>query len=143
MLDPSPISILDFNLLELHGWKNRIPQKTTTDAENLRKQVILETYRSRGPGGQRKNKTETAVRLKHLPTGITVTATEQRSQSQNLKLAFERLGDRLRRLHQKKRRRIPTAVPLKSIEKRIEEKKLLSTRKHLRQKIQRDRSIED
>ncbi len=116
---------------------NRIP------SENLRKQVTLETYRSRGPGGQRKNKTETAVRLRHLPTGLTVTATEQRSQSQNLKLAFERLADRLRRLHQKKRRRIPTAVPFKSIEKRIEEKKLLSTRKHLRQKIQRDRSIED
>jgi hypothetical protein len=46
-------------------------------------------------------------------------------------------------LHQKKRRRIPTAVPFKSIEKRIEEKKLLSTRKNLRQKIQRDQSSDD
>ena len=120
-----------------------IPKQNQVDTDNLKKQVIVETYRSRGPGGQRKNKTETAVRLRHLPTGITVTATEQRSQSQNLKLAFERLGERLRRLHQKRRRRIPTAVPFKSIEKRIEEKKLLSTRKHLRQKIQKDRSIDD
>jgi peptide chain release factor len=120
-----------------------IPKQNQIDTQNLKKQVIVETYRSRGPGGQRKNKTETAVRLRHLPTGITVTATEQRSQSQNLKLAFERLGERLRRLHQKRRRRIPTAVPFKSIEKRIEEKKLLSTRKHLRQKIQKDRSIDD
>ena len=120
-----------------------IPKQNQVDTDNLKKQVIVETYRSRGPGGQRKNKTETAVRLRHLPTGITVTATEQRSQSQNLKIAFERLGERLRRLHQKRRRRIPTAVPFKSIEKRIEEKKLLSTRKHLRQKIQKNRSIDD
>lgn len=120
-----------------------IPKQNQVDTDNLKKQVIVETYRSRGPGGQRKNKTETAVRLRHLSTGITVTATEQRSQSQNLKVAFERLGERLRRLHQKRRRRIPTAVPFKSIEKRIEEKKLLSTRKHLRQKIQKDRSIDD
>jgi peptide chain release factor len=109
----------------------------------LRKQVIVETYRSRGPGGQRKNKTETAVRLRHLSSGITVTATEQRSQSQNLKLAFERLGERLHRLRQKKRRRIPTAVPLRSIEKRIEGKKLHSSRKQLRQMIKKDRSYED
>lgn len=120
-----------------------IPKQNQVDTDNLKKQVIVETYRSRGPGGQRKNKTETAVRLRHLSTGITVTATEQRSQSQNLKVAFERLGERLRRLHQKRRRRIPTAVPFKSIEKRIEEKKLLSTRKHLRQKIQKNRSIDD
>jgi protein subunit release factor B len=120
-----------------------IPKPNQVDTDNLKKQVIVETYRSRGPGGQRKNKTETAVRLRHLPSGITVTATEQRSQSQNLKIAFERLGERLRRLHHKKRRRIPTALPFRSIEKRIEGKKLLSTRKHLRQKVQKDRSIED
>jgi protein subunit release factor B len=111
--------------------------------EILRKQVLVETYRSRGPGGQHKNKTETAVRLRHLSSGITVTATEQRSQSQNLKLAFARLEERLRRLRHRKRRRIPTAVPLRSIEKRIEGKKLLSTRKRLRQTINKDRSYED
>jgi peptide chain release factor len=120
-----------------------ILKQNSMDTDNLKKQVVVETYRSRGPGGQRKNKTETAVRLRHLPTGITVTATEQRSQSQNLKLAFERLAERLRRLRHKKRRRIPTAVPLRSIEKRIEGKKFLSTRKQLRQKVQKDRSIED
>ena len=120
-----------------------IPKQTRIDTDSLKKQVIVETYRSRGPGGQRKNKTETAVRLRHLSTGITVTATEQRSQSQNLKIAFERLGERLRRLRQKKRRRIPTAVPLRSIEKRIEGKKHLSTRKQLRQLIKKDRSYED
>jgi len=118
-------------------------QKSQTDLEILKRQVVIETYRSRGPGGQRKNKTETSVRLKHLPTGMTVVATEHRSQSQNLKLAFERLRERLRRLQQKRRRRIPTVVPQKATEKRIEEKKLHSIHKRMRQKIQKERLSEE
>lgn len=104
-----------------------------TDPQILKKQVIIETYRSRGPGGQRKNKVETAVRLKHLPSGITVVATEHRSQSENRKLAFERLRDRLVKLNRPKRRRIPTSVSSSAIKQRLEEKKILSKRKRLRQ----------
>ena len=118
-------------------------QKSQTDLEILKRQVVIETYRSRGPGGQRKNKTETSVRLKHLPTGMTVVATEHRFQSQNLKLALERLRERLRRLQQKRRRRIPTVVPLKATEKRIEEKKVHSIHKRMRQKIQKERLSEE
>ena len=110
-------------------------QKSSLDLDALKKQVVVETFRSSGPGGQRKNKTETSVRLKHLPTGITVSATEHRLQSHNLKLAFERLRERLRRLSQKRRRRIPTHVPFKAVEKRIEEKKQKSFRKQLRGKV--------
>jgi protein subunit release factor B len=108
--------------------------KFDTDHETLKKQVIIETYRSSGPGGQRKNKVETAVRLKHLPSGITVVATEHRSQAENRKLAFERLRERLVRLNRPRRRRIPTSVSLKAIEKRMEEKKIHSQKKRLRQK---------
>jgi protein subunit release factor B len=103
--------------------------KYDTDPEILKHQVILETYRSRGPGGQRKNKVETAVRLKHLPSGITVIATEHRSQAGNRKLAFERLRERLIKFNRPRKRRIPTSVSLKAIEKRIEEKKILSKKK--------------
>jgi protein subunit release factor B len=106
--------------------------KFDTDLEVLEKQVIVETYRSSGPGGQRKNKTETAVRLRHLPSGITVTATEHRFQSQNRRLAFERLRERLVRLNRPRKRRIPTSVPFRAIEKKREEKKLLSVKKRLR-----------
>jgi protein subunit release factor B len=109
-----------------------------TDAEILKKQVMVETYRSSGPGGQRKNKTETSVRLRHLPSGITVVATEHRSQAQNRKLAFERLRQRLLKLNQRRKARIPTVVPSRTIEKRVEEKKLLSTKKRSRQKPERD-----
>jgi len=100
----------------------------------LKHEVIIETYRSRGPGGQRKNKKETSVRLRHLPSDITVVATEHRSQAQNMKLAFERLQQRLIRLNRPKRSRIATAIPTKAIERRIEEKKTRSAKKRLRQK---------
>ena len=109
-------------------------RKFDTDPEILKKQVIVETYRSRGPGGQRKNKVETAVRLKHLPSGITVVATEYRSQAENRKLALERLRERLIKLNRPKKRRIPTSVSLTAIEKRIKEKKIHSKTKSLRQK---------
>ena len=104
----------------------------TTDPEVLKHQVIVETYRSSGPGGQRKNKTETAVRLKHPPSGITVIATEHRSQSLNLKLAFERLRERLIKLNRPKKRRIPTSVSRAAQERRIQEKKIQSQKKKVR-----------
>lgn len=112
--------------------------KFNIDPEILKKEVVIETYRSSGPGGQRKNKTETAVRLKHLPSGIIVIATEHRLQAQNRKLAFERLRERLIRLNQPKKRRIPTSVPLKTIEKKKREKKIITIKKRLRQKVQID-----
>jgi len=114
-------------------------QKYDTDPEILKKHVIVETYRSSGPGGQRKNKTETSVRLTHLPSGITVIATEHRSQAQNRKLAFERLQERLTKMNQRRKRRIPTPVPLRVIERKKEEKRILSAKKRLRQKPQKER----
>ena len=110
-------------------------QKTfDTDPHVLKKQVVIETYRSGGPGGQRKNKVETAVRLRHLPSGMTVVATEHRSQAENRRLAFERLRERLMKLNRPIRRRIPTRTPQRAAEKRIEEKKMRSVKKRLRQK---------
>lgn len=113
-------------------------QKFDIDPAILKKQVIVETYRSRGPGGQRKNKVETAVRLTHLPSGITVVATEHRSQSENRRLAFERLRERLIKLNRPKRRRIATSIPSTAVQKRMEEKKILSTKKRLRRKSQKE-----
>jgi protein subunit release factor A len=118
--------------------KNRLMNashpKYDTDPDILKHQVNVETYRSSGPGGQRKNKTETSVRLKHLPSGITVIATEHRSQAQNRELAFERLCRRLERLNRTRKRRIPTRIPRRAVERRITEKKLTSLKKTTRQK---------
>lgn len=61
--------------------------------------------RSSGPGGQHVNKVSTAVTLKHLPSGLTVTAQDSRSQARNRELALERLIAALERRKAEARQR--------------------------------------
>jgi peptide chain release factor len=65
--------------------------------------ITFETLRSSGPGGQNVNKVETAVRATHNPSGISVLATDMRSQVQNKKLALERLIMKLSAVEESKR----------------------------------------
>lgn len=64
--------------------------------------ITYETLRSSGPGGQNVNKVETAVRVTHLPSGVSVLATDMRSQSQNKKLAYDRLILKLSAIEEEK-----------------------------------------
>lgn len=63
-------------------------------------ELRIETYRDSGPGGQHRNVTDSAVRMTHLPTGVVVTAVEDRSQHKNRKVAMQRMQDALRERHQ-------------------------------------------
>jgi ribosome-associated protein len=82
-----------------------------------------------GPGGQHRNKTESAVRLVHGPTGLTVTATERRSQSQNRSAALERLRAALAPLSRRPKVRRPTRPGRAAKERRLTEKRRRSERK--------------
>lgn len=74
------------------NWFVGVNSFTPTELSEIdTKYITYQTLRSSGPGGQHVNKTESAVRATHAPSGMSVTASDQRSQLQNKKLATERL----------------------------------------------------
>ena len=91
--------------------------------ERLKAETDVEFFVAGGPGGQHRNKTATGVRLKHKPTGLIVTATERRSQLQNLSIAFERLELKLKKLFARQKKRVDTKPTRGSRERRLQSKK--------------------
>ena len=67
------------------------PHPAASDAEGLYQECRVERLRRSGPGGQHRNKVETAIRLVHEPTGVSAEASERRSQEQNRQRALARL----------------------------------------------------
>ena len=65
------------------------------DDAALLRQCRVERYRASGPGGQRRNKVETAVRLRHEPTGVVAQAEESRSLEENRRRAVRRLRENI------------------------------------------------
>lgn len=94
--------------------------------------IRVEFYRGSGPGGQHRNTTDSAVRIRHLPTGIVVHAAENRSQLRNREVAMERLRLALEKRNRVEKKRLATKVPKGQKLQRLAEKRLAALRKKMR-----------
>lgn len=95
-------------------------------------------FRSSGPGGQKKNTTDSAVRLRHIPTGMVVIATQSRSQHRNKALALQELERRLEARSRPAVPRVATRPSRTQRQIRLEEKRRRSDAKRLRRRPELD-----
>jgi len=106
--------------------------------EDLLRECEVDTFRSSGPGGQHVNKTESAVRLRHLPSGVVVTSQQERSQHRNKSLCLQKLREKIDKLNYRPTRRVPTRVPRSVKNRTLEAKARRSRIKRLRSKPSAD-----
>ena len=106
--------------------------------EDLLRECEVDTFRSSGPGGQHVNKTESAVRLRHLPSGVVVASQEERSQHRNKAICVEKLRAKVARLNYRPAPRVPTRVPRSVKNRTLEEKARRARIKQLRSKPSAD-----
>jgi len=91
----------------------KVPRYVAKHLDGLRKKDFrIQTFKGSGPGGQHRNKTETAVRIIHKATGISAESTDSKSQSRNRSSAFLKLTKKLIQHYKKEyagevRQRIP------------------------------------
>jgi ribosome-associated protein len=102
--------------------------------EDLLRECEVDTFRSSGPGGQHVNKTESAVRLTHLPTGLVVTSRSERSQHRNRADCLRKLRELVARLNERRKPRVPTKRTRAAKERTLEAKARRSRVKRLRAK---------
>jgi peptide chain release factor 2 len=106
--------------------------------EELLRECEVDTFRSSGPGGQHVNKTESAVRLRHLPSGVVVTSQQERSQHRNKSLCLQKLRAKIARLNYRPAERVPTRIPRSVKNRTLKEKARRSEVKRLRSKPSTD-----
>ena len=128
---PHGLAVCDSQLSEqYHGRMIFLPESD----EDLLRECEVDTFRSSGPGGQHVNKTESAVRLRHLPSGVVVTSRQERSQHQNKSLCLRKLREKVAQLNHRPAKRVPTRVPRSAKNRTLEEKARRSRIKRLRSK---------
>jgi len=114
------------------------PPPYATDRATLEREVVVDVFRASGPGGQHVNKTESALRLTHPPSGVVVIAQDSPSQYRNRETAFRRLVERLERLNYVPKKRVPTKPSRAARQRRIEAKKQVGVKKATRGRVRGD-----
>ena len=107
------------------------PYRALSD-DDLLAQCRVEFRRASGPGGQHRNKVETAVRIVHAPTGIVATAADSRSQHANRVAALARLRDKLDKLFHREAPRVKTKKSRGIRRRELEVKRKVAEKKKLR-----------
>jgi protein subunit release factor A len=114
------------------------PPPYATDRATLAREVVIDTFRASGPGGQHVNKTNSALRLTHLPSAIVVIAQDSPSQIRNREIAFGRLVTRLRALNHVPKKRLPTKPKAGAVERRLAKKRHQANIKTMRRKTEEE-----
>lgn len=106
--------------------------------EQIQRDCEVSVFRATGPGGQGVNTTDSAVRMRHVPTGITVVCRESRSQLQNRQACLAKLHAIFERRSRPPKPRTPTKVSRAQKERRLQGKHKTSQKKSLRRAPGRD-----
>ncbi len=102
------------------------------EEKKLLAECKVQTYKASGKGGQHVQKTDSAVRLIHIPTGMRITSQEERSQYLNKKICLEKLRKKLIVRQKKRKKRIPTKMPKAAKEKILQKKHRHAKKKKMR-----------
>ena len=103
--------------------------------DEIARDCEVQVFRATGPGGQGVNTTDSAVRMRHVPTGITVVSRESRSQLQNRERCVRKILETCRRRAVPPRPRKKTRVPAAQRRRRLESKRSRGQLKQLRRRV--------
>lgn len=131
---PVPAGLGALARLRYHVGMHR-PPPYSLDPDVLAREIEIDTFRASGPGGQNLHKTESAVRLRHLPSGVVLICSDTRSQTRNREIALERLIERLRKLNVVPKKRKKTRPSPGAKRRRLEGKRQASATKRLRGRV--------
>jgi len=106
--------------------------------KDLLRQCRVQVFRGSGPGGQSVNTADSAVRLVHEPSGIIVTARNERSQLMNKRAALKRLRYQLEAANYRPPKRVATKPSKASVKRRLDAKKHVADKKRSRRRIIED-----
>lgn len=117
-------------LVTYGAYARQTPEQILRDCE-------VTTFRATGPGGQCVNTTDSAVRMRHIPTGIVVVSRDSRSQLRNREACLEKLHAIFERRSRPPKPRKPTKVSRAQKERRLQGKHRLSQKKATRGRVDR------